>query len=62
MWVETAQASTGGLSSPYNSSETLDMPRCIVEWLHLEEGEESPNTVSNPGLGWKTRLKLLISR
>lgn len=42
--------------------ETLNMPGYIMEWWHLEEGEEGPNTVGNPGLGWKTRLKLLISR
>lgn len=38
------------------------MPGCIMEWWHLEEGEEGLNTVSNLWLGWKTRLKLLISR
>lgn len=37
------------------------MPGCTVEWLHFEEGEEVLNTVSNPWLGWKTRVKLLIS-
>jgi hypothetical protein len=38
------------------------MPGYIVEWLHPEEGEEGPDAIVNLGLGWKTRLKLLISR
>lgn len=54
------ERSPGGLSC-LNSWETLEVPGCTVEWLHFEEGEEVLNTVSNPWLGWKTRLKLLIS-
>lgn len=41
------------------------MPGYIVEWLHPEGvggGGVGPNAIVNLGLGWKTKLKLLISR
>lgn len=43
----------GGLSS-HNSQEILDVPGYIVEWLHLEEAEEGPNT--NPCLENKVEV------
>lgn len=51
-----------GPSLPSKASESLVLPGYIVEGLHPEEGEEGPNAIVNLGLGWKTRLKLLISR
>lgn len=38
-------------SSPPTSAESPDVPRCPVQWLHPEEGEEGPDAVGNPGVG-----------
>lgn len=56
------EASTVGLGSPPDTSVSLDKPAYTVGWLHLEEGEEGPSAGARLGLGWKTRLELLISR
>lgn len=57
VWAERTQVSTCRTQLPYNSPKTLNMPGCIVEWLHIERGGRA-----KPFHTWKTRLKLLISR
>lgn len=52
----------GSASLPRPQSHRSVLPGYIVRWLHPEEGEECPNAIVNLGSGWKTRLKLLISR
>lgn len=59
--VERPQASTWRAQLSLKLLRNPGHARMYCEVVTFSRGED-PNTVSNPGLGWKTRLKLLISR
>lgn len=56
IWAERTQVSPCRTQLPYNSPKTLNMPGCIVEWLHVAQGEEGPNHSVLGKQGWSYSL------